>query len=120
MDYIIWSDTRKAYKNYDDSVRYIQFFLYNRLIHMAEMLENKTPLPSLSTTNGKTHSVQFISPYMENTVLLVADGALISENEVPFYDKNESHWEKQGLHYINFSSFRPIYEDTVFELKEGS
>lgn len=118
MDNIIWPETRKPYQRYDDNIRYLQFFLYQRLVSMSKMLEDHHPLKPFSVNSDETHTVTFITKGKKDSVITCHDGYQLSETDLPEYNKVLSHWEKKGLYYVNYSFFRPIYEDTVFELKE--
>lgn len=118
MDSIRWdygADTAGHYKSLDNNIRFIKFFLVqrinfiNRRFGMAELVYD--------FTNGSTHTITCIG---ENETIswVVEDGEFLHYEDLPMVDENKySGWiyerDKQQV-----SSSLPVYEDIVLELEE--
>lgn len=118
MDNIIWDDTTKSYTEYYNNVRYIQFFLFHRLMYMSELLgvEKKQKEPE-DIKNGSDHRVTFITDNGKEESISVEDGSQLKKEDMPPYDDRFYKWNNVGHHSTEYSYYLPIFEDTVFELK---
>lgn len=106
MDSIRWErleNRYQYYKEYDNSVRYLKWFIAERMAFLNEVwLEGAV-----------YHNVTFMVNDEPWQVACVKDGETIENEPIPF--KNSSlftGWTTQDR--IPFDRFKPVYEDAVF------
>ncbi|MBE5852726.1 MAG: hypothetical protein E7299_07235 [Lachnospiraceae bacterium] len=96
------------YYDYNNTIRYLKYFLTNRLACLNEQWGIACELPPLETRDI-VHKV-YVQVGDETTVIEVSDGQCVSEEELP-----ELSEEYRGYLYERdksaFSSYLPIYED---------
>ena len=118
MDNVIWPDTRKTYGEYEDNIRFLQFFLYRRLKHMVKMYGCEKEPEFFDVNKNEYHKVIFIMNDGSPVTMCVADGKQFEKEELPKIDEDRYYWCNMLRDETRYSPYIPVYEDTVFELKE--
>lgn len=117
MDRVRWplehyQSNMMSYMEYDSYIRYLKFFLVNRLNYLNEAWEISGWEFEIPISNGERHIVSFTA---ENGEILntreVADGDVMEE--LPYLDEEKYQgWgiDEKGKIY---NSYIPVYEDMV-------
>lgn len=121
MDMIRWQNEDKSddypghYRSFDNNVRYLKFFLANRLNYLNEQWE--IPYRHFDApVTGEMHQVIFKNGEDVIEVWQVPDGQVISET--PYLDE-EQYWGWYYEHSVEkLRSEIPIYEDIVLFARE--
>ena len=118
MDMIRWdygASQAGYYENYDNSVRYLKFFLTKRLQWMDERFGTIGDYPELSVTD----EVHVVKVHIGDNVIEIEknDGDCILMDEMPALPR-----QYEDYYYVRdnrkFSAFLPVYEDLDIYAKE--
>ena len=115
MDRIRWEDdTVGQYRTYENDVRYLKFFLYNRLMYLNDKYgtDIRPDVPYEDT--GETHVLTFVYNDGSEVRLTAKDGALIPDSELPGHPEGMMWYSKYMSEF--FSEYIPVYEDMTFTL----
>ena len=119
MDRALWGNDEipvRFYSNPDNKYRFLKFYLSNRLRLLADECGYQGDLPYTDTADATTHTVTFIHEDSSISSMAVSDGTLLSENDLPAYDKSRFTGWKYQREDKPFSPYIPVYEDIVFVL----
>lgn len=110
MDMVRWNYGAMGagyYDNYDNTIRYLKYFLTKRLQWMDEKFNTVGHYPELE----KTEEIHNVSVYLDDEVITIAkkDGDCIRADELPTLSDNLAyHYVRDGR---TVSFFLPVYED---------
>ena len=121
MDAVMWPNEYNqsdmmGYLEYDNHIKYLKFFLANRLNYLNEIWEISDWKFEVPEATGKEHAVQFV---MDDGSLLetkkVPDGSIIEG--IPQLDTDKYlGWQMNEDGKI-YNSYIPIYEDVVLNAR---
>lgn len=106
------NDETRSYSEYDNYVRYLKYYLVNRLNYLIELWGIPHELFELEETNGEVHTVTFLDD--NDTIFAeyqVLDGECIEEIPV-LHDSEVFGWRFYNTDKF-YNSYIPIYEDTI-------
>lgn len=114
MDRTRWNGLESVqYREIDDDIRYLKFFLYNRLQFMKELYDLRTTgsmEPDIS--NNESHTLTFMYKDGRKEEISVDDGTQITEADMPAHDIGSDGWEIESMKE-KLTYYIPIYEDMV-------
>lgn len=121
MDAVLWpmeeyQSDMMSYLKYDSYIKYLKYFLAQRLNYLNEVWGISGWQFELPASTGQEHTVQFI---MDDGTML--ESQKVKDGDVPdsvfkLNDEDYSGWSINDGGKI-YSSFIPIYEDTVLNAK---
>ncbi len=120
MDNIRWNEKTRHYYDYYNEIRHLKFFLSHRLDHMDAFFHRNDGTIAVDTNFENFHKVKYVLADGEEKEIEVKDGTRLTENDLPQKADDGYGWVKDISDEVLFSEFFPIYEDTIFELKEIS
>lgn len=104
------------YSSYDDDIRYVKFFLQNRLHFLADLLDYDGDIPDVVQGNGTVHSITFLLPDGQVRAFQINDNESLPSNLLPEYDTIKyKGWINQNTS-DPFSIYLPVYEDATYIL----
>ena len=112
MDRLRWEGLESVqYDEIDDDIRYIRFFLYNRLQNLTERyaITDKEP-PEPDIYNDCTHTLTFEYDNGESEQLIVKDGEQLRAIDMPVPETGSVGWEIESMQE-RLSYYIPIFED---------
>ena len=116
MDRIKWNrGPEKLFRDSRNDIRYLKYFLYNRLHYMAEEYGIESEHENETLPDASLHDIILRLGNEEKVILTVDDGTLLNEDDLPdLKTLDYSGW------VYNFdgrceeiTGFIPIYEDTT-------
>ncbi|MBO5551915.1 MAG: hypothetical protein J5966_08150, partial [Lachnospiraceae bacterium] len=119
-DRALWGNDEipvRFYENPDNKYRFLKFYLSKRLALLADECGYSGDLPHIDTTDTSIHTVSFIYDDGSESSFTVSDGTLLSEGNLPEYDKSIYEGWIYERENKPFSPYIPVYEDTAFVLK---
>lgn len=118
MDRALWQNDEipvRFYASTSNKYRFVKYYLYERLKLLASECDYGSDLPVMDLSDNTIHTVSFKTE-SDLYSIEVSDGSLLSEAELPPYDKTRY----SGWMYIReqkpFSPYLPVYEDISLEL----
>lgn len=111
MDMIRWDYGKNEsgyYYDYKNSIRYLKYFLYNRLQYLNDYFNISYELASPNYTTGEYHTVTILGPNT-STSFTIKDGECISRNRIE--SLNYGTWYEYTRDDSSFSEYLPVYED---------
>ena len=120
MDRIRWNgekeDTENGYySNTDSEIRFLKFFLYNRLKYLAEYYQVEAEVDDPEISDNTSHKIVFKYDDGITETMIVKDGTRLSEKDLPEYDRSKYYgW----AYHCDVSYNVPVYEDMTLTLRE--
>ena len=85
---------------------------------MVSMYECEKEPGFFDVNKNEYHEVIFVMNEGSPVTMRVADGKQLKKEELPKIDEDRYYWCNMLRDETRYSPYIPVYEDTVFELKE--
>lgn len=122
MDMIRWCESEffsesGHYKQYDSTVKYLKFYMYQRIRMMDEKIFGEERPLKEPSNSADEHVLTFKTDDEVIKTIKVQDGALIRSDMIPGYDKEKFLYWRYSHNLEEINSWLPVYEDTEFVLE---
>ena len=119
MDYIRWHGYEENDMEIANAYKYLKFFLYKRLGHLAEEYGESIHMKEPELSDGSSHTLSFVYEDGIEEEIHVIDGAQLMTEDLPDYNHSiYDGWRilKDGVLKEQLSYYNPIYEDMTLVL----
>lgn len=124
MDRHRWNcGTKQLFREGEDDIRYLKFFLYNRLQYISDVYGLDYCFTDPEVTKDTRHEITIHTEDGREETMIVEDGVLLSQDDLPSFNKDKYEgwgFDFEGRHEV-VSGFIPVFEDEeVFLMEDAS